>query len=177
VLESCVEVEIGGAKALDCINRKLKREADRVTALKNIPPADAKTQDIHLGIVNVPAVKQQYGPNFGNSSCPSVPREPSRRRSVRPDVAASRSFLLPAVTRAKPIYGTWRESLVTPAQGPRELLLAHSRRPHAFLVGLVIKTVVATEENTIKEVVEEASNRWPSTRRRLKSPAAAFPMG
>jgi len=75
VLESCVEVEIGGAKALDCINRKLKREADRVTALKNIPPADAKTQDIHLGIVNVPAVKQQYGPNFGNSV---VPFRPSR---------------------------------------------------------------------------------------------------
>ena len=75
VLESCVEVEIGGAKALDCINRKLKREADRVTPLKNIPPADAKTQDIHLGIVNVPAVKQQYGPNFGNSV---VPFRPSR---------------------------------------------------------------------------------------------------
>ena len=74
-VESCVEVEIGGAKALDCINRKLKREADKVAPVKNLPPVDARSQDIHLGIVNVPAVKQQYGPNFGTSA---VPYRPSR---------------------------------------------------------------------------------------------------
>lgn len=74
-VESCVEVEIGGAKALDCINRKLKREADKVAPVKNLPPVDATSQDIHLGIVNAPAVKQQYGPNFGTSA---VPYRPSR---------------------------------------------------------------------------------------------------
>lgn len=74
-VESCVEVEIDGAKALDCINRKLKREADKVAPVKNLPPVDATSQDIHLGIVNAPAVKQQYGPNFGTSA---VPYRPSR---------------------------------------------------------------------------------------------------
>lgn len=74
-IESCVEVEIGGSKAFDCINRRLKRQADKVAPLKNLPPADARSQDIHLGIVNTPAVKQQYGPNFGNSV---VPYRPSR---------------------------------------------------------------------------------------------------
>ncbi|WP_229309046.1 hypothetical protein [Hyphomicrobium album] len=74
-VESCVEVEIGGAKALDCINRKLKRDAEKVAPVKNLPPVDATSQDIHLGIVNAPAVKQQYGPNFGNSA---VPYRPSR---------------------------------------------------------------------------------------------------
>jgi hypothetical protein len=72
-VESCVEVEIGGAKALDCINRKLKREADKVAPVKNLPPVDATSQDIHLGIVNAPAVKQQYGPSFGNSVAPYRP--------------------------------------------------------------------------------------------------------
>lgn len=71
--ESCVEVDIGGSKALDCINRKLKKETDRVRPLPNLPPVDARSQDIHLGIVNGPAVQQQYGPNFGKSVIPYRP--------------------------------------------------------------------------------------------------------
>lgn len=71
--ESCVEVDIGGAKALDCINRKLKKETDRVKPIPNLPPVDARSQDIHLGIVNSPAVQQQYGPNFGKSVIPYRP--------------------------------------------------------------------------------------------------------
>lgn len=74
--ESCVEVDIGGSKALDCINRKLKKDAERVSPLPNIPPADARTQDIHLGIINSPAVQQQYGPNFGKSVVPFRPPAP-----------------------------------------------------------------------------------------------------
>ena len=72
-VESCVEVEIDGAKALDCINRRLKGDVDRVNPVPNIPPIDARSQDIHLGIVNVPAVQQQYGPNFGQSVVPYRP--------------------------------------------------------------------------------------------------------
>jgi hypothetical protein len=72
-VESCVEVEIGGSKALDCINRKLKRDAEKVAPMKNLPPVDATSQDIHLGIVNTPAIKQQYGPNFGKSVVPYRP--------------------------------------------------------------------------------------------------------
>ena len=45
-VESCVEVEIGGSKALDCINRRLKRQANKVTPMKNLPPVDARSQDI-----------------------------------------------------------------------------------------------------------------------------------
>lgn len=71
--ESCVEVDIAGSKALDCINRKLKKETERVNPLPNIPPADARSQDLHLGIVNTPAVQQQYGPNFGKSVVPYRP--------------------------------------------------------------------------------------------------------
>ncbi len=72
-LESCVEVEIDGAKALDCLNRRLKGEAARVNPIPNLPPIDARSQDIHLGIVNGPAVRQQYGPNFGQSVVPYRP--------------------------------------------------------------------------------------------------------
>jgi hypothetical protein len=72
-VESCVEVEIDGAKALDCINRRLKGNVDRVNPVPNIPPIDARSQDIHLGIVNGPAVQQQYGPNFGQSVVPYRP--------------------------------------------------------------------------------------------------------
>ncbi len=74
--ESCVEVEIDGSKALDCLNRRLKGDVDRVNPVPNIPPIDARSQDIHLGIVNAPAVQQQYGPNFGHSVVPYRPSAP-----------------------------------------------------------------------------------------------------
>lgn len=74
--ENCVEVEIGGSKALDCINRRLKRETDRIHPVPNIPPNDARSQDPHLGIVNTPALQQQYGPNFGHSVTPYRPPAP-----------------------------------------------------------------------------------------------------
>ena len=74
--ENCVEVEIGGDKVFNCLNDKLKRQADRVIPLPNIPPIDSHSSDIHLGIANMPAVKQQYGRNFGNSVIPYRPSPP-----------------------------------------------------------------------------------------------------
>lgn len=71
--ESCVEVEIGTAKAYDCLNTRLKQQAERVKPVPNIPPIDAKSPDIELGIVNMPAVRQQYGRNFGVSVYPYRP--------------------------------------------------------------------------------------------------------
>jgi hypothetical protein len=74
--EHCVEVEIGNDKAYNCLNEKLKRETDRTVPLPNIPPLDAKSSDTKIGIVNVPAVKQQYGKNFGKSVIPYRPSKP-----------------------------------------------------------------------------------------------------
>jgi hypothetical protein len=35
-----------------------------------LPPIDARSSDTKLGIVNIPAVQQQYGSNFGRSVVP-----------------------------------------------------------------------------------------------------------
>lgn len=74
--DHCVEVEIGNDKAFNCLNSKLKRQTDRVVPVPNIPPIDATSPDLKLGIVNVPAVKQQYGKNFGKSAIPYRPAPP-----------------------------------------------------------------------------------------------------
>lgn len=74
--ENCVEVEIAGSKALDCINRRLKRDTDRIRPVPNIPPSDARSPDPHLGIFNAPALQQQYGSSFGHSVVPYRPPAP-----------------------------------------------------------------------------------------------------
>jgi hypothetical protein len=74
--ENCVEVEIGGDKVFNCLNDKLKRQSERVIPLPNIAPIDSHSSDIKLGIANMPAVKQQYGRNFGNSVIPYRPSPP-----------------------------------------------------------------------------------------------------
>lgn len=71
--ERCVEVEIGGSSSFGCLNQKLKREVDRVNPTPNLPPVDAHSPDTHIGVVNVPAVQQQYGSNFGKSVIPFRP--------------------------------------------------------------------------------------------------------
>src|SRR5262245_20941625 len=57
-IERCVEVEIGSSRSMDCINQKLKKEVDKVSPSLNLPPIDARSQDLKVGIVNVPAVQQ-----------------------------------------------------------------------------------------------------------------------
>lgn len=71
--EHCVEVEIGNDKVYDCLNSKLRGEAKRVVPLPNIPPIGSSSSDLKLGIVNIPAVKQQYGKNYGKSAIPYRP--------------------------------------------------------------------------------------------------------
>ncbi|MDQ8728075.1 hypothetical protein [Bradyrhizobium sp. LHD-71] len=75
--ETCVEVEIGSSRAFNCLNQKLRRQVDRVNPSMNIPPVDARSQDIRVGVVNMPAVQQQYGRNFGVSVIPYRPSLPT----------------------------------------------------------------------------------------------------
>ena len=75
--DRCVEVEIGSSRSMDCLNQKLRKEVDRVNPSLNLPPLDAKSQGLKVGIVNMPAVQQQYGRNFGVSAVPFRPAPPA----------------------------------------------------------------------------------------------------
>ncbi|WP_235999903.1 hypothetical protein [Bradyrhizobium uaiense] len=67
----------GDAASLGCINERLKKQVDQVNPpVTNTPPIDAKSQDLKVGVVNVPAVQQQYGRNFGVSAFPYRPPAP-----------------------------------------------------------------------------------------------------
>jgi hypothetical protein len=75
--ERCVDVVIGSEKSFGCLNEKLKLQVDRVNPpVTNTPPLDARSQDIKVGVVNVPAVQEQYGRNFGVSAFPFRPPPP-----------------------------------------------------------------------------------------------------
>jgi hypothetical protein len=74
--ERCIDVEIGTDRAFGCLNQQLKREVDRVSPSLNTPPIDARSPDVRVGNVNEPAVRQQYGPNFGRSVHPFRPAPP-----------------------------------------------------------------------------------------------------
>ncbi|WP_245286398.1 hypothetical protein [Bradyrhizobium sp. ARR65] len=75
--ERCVDVVIGSEKSFGCMNEKLKRQVDRVNPpVLNVPPIDARSSDLKVGTVNVPAVQQQYGRNFGVSAFPYRPPPP-----------------------------------------------------------------------------------------------------
>ena len=71
--ERCIEVEIGGDRALGCLNQQLRREVDRVNPSLNLPSLDARSPDVRVGNVNEAAVRQQYGPNYGRSVYPFRP--------------------------------------------------------------------------------------------------------
>ncbi|RED35195.1 hypothetical protein BJ123_10939 [Rhodopseudomonas thermotolerans] len=75
-IERCVEVEIGGANALGCLNQKLQREVAKVNPTINLPPLDARSADVRIGNVNEAAVRQQYGANYGQSVVPFRPPAP-----------------------------------------------------------------------------------------------------
>ena len=67
----------GDAASLGCINERLKKQVDQVNPpVTNTPPIDAKSSDLKVGVVNVPAVQQQYGRNFGISAIPYRPAAP-----------------------------------------------------------------------------------------------------
>jgi len=72
----CVDIQIGETRAYDCINMKLRQQVDRINPSLNIPPVDARSPDIRVGVVNMPAVQLQYGRNFGVSVRPYRPAPP-----------------------------------------------------------------------------------------------------
>lgn len=74
--ERCADVATGNDRSLGCLNQTLKRKVDEVNPVLNIPPIDAKSSDLKVGTVNVPAVQQQYGQNFGHSVIPFRPPPP-----------------------------------------------------------------------------------------------------
>ncbi len=74
--ERCVDVEIAGSRSFSCLNQELKRQADQINPSVNVAPIDARSPDIQVGVVNVPAVQQQYGQNFGRSVIPYRPAPP-----------------------------------------------------------------------------------------------------
>jgi T5SS/PEP-CTERM-associated repeat protein len=62
--------------SLGCINQRLGKTVEQVNPSLNLPPLDASSQDIKVGVVNVPGVQQQYGKNFGHSVIPYRPPPP-----------------------------------------------------------------------------------------------------
>jgi len=80
--ERCVDVIIGSETSFGCLNERLKQQVNRVNPpVTNTPPIDAKSQDVKVGVVNVPAVQEQFGKNFGVSAFPfRPPRQSFRRR-------------------------------------------------------------------------------------------------
>lgn len=74
--QPCVDSQADGNRSYNCLNQKLRREVDRVNPSVNLPPVDARSPDIRVGVVNMPAVKQQYGRNYGISVIPYRPGAP-----------------------------------------------------------------------------------------------------
>jgi hypothetical protein len=76
-VERCVDVTIGHEDSLGCMNEELRQQVDKVNPpVLNTPPIDAGSQDLKVGTVNIPAVQQQYGKNFGVSAVPFRPPPP-----------------------------------------------------------------------------------------------------
>jgi hypothetical protein len=75
--DRCVGVEIGSSHAYDCLNRRLREQVDRANPYLPTAPLGANSQDLKVGTVNIPAVQQQYGKNFGISVIPFRPPPPT----------------------------------------------------------------------------------------------------
>jgi hypothetical protein len=52
------------------LNRQLQEQVNGVKPAVPTAPLNASSTDIKVGTVNMSAVKQQYGPNFGVSVVP-----------------------------------------------------------------------------------------------------------
>ncbi len=63
-------------RALEQLNKQLRRKVDETNPSLNLPPIDARSPDLKTGIVNIPALQQQYGKNFGRSVIPYRPGPP-----------------------------------------------------------------------------------------------------
>jgi hypothetical protein len=74
--QTCVDVEIGGEHSFGCLNEKLKRKVDQVNPVMNVPPVDAHSPSTEIGLFNDPALREQYGQNYGKSVMPYRPAAP-----------------------------------------------------------------------------------------------------
>jgi hypothetical protein len=72
-VQRCVDVQIGGDSAFGCLNEKLRREVDKVNPSLNLPPIDARSSDVRVGLGNEASVRQQLGRNYGHSITPYRP--------------------------------------------------------------------------------------------------------
>lgn len=74
----CTGAESGSTPSFDCLNQKFKQQVDQINSNQTVPtaPLDARSPDIKIGVVNTPAVAQQYGKNFGVSVVPYRPPPP-----------------------------------------------------------------------------------------------------
>lgn len=72
-VQRCVDVQIGGDNAFGCLNEKLRREVDKVNPSLNLPPIDARSSDVRVGLGNEASVRQQLGSNYGRSITPYRP--------------------------------------------------------------------------------------------------------
>jgi hypothetical protein len=73
----CSKLAAGSKENLDCLNRRLKQDVDHVNAPTIGAPLGAASPDTKIGIVNLPAVQQQYGQNYGHSVVPFRPPAPT----------------------------------------------------------------------------------------------------
>jgi hypothetical protein len=73
-VDGCLEVEINGQRSYDCTNRKLEEKAKSIPGQGNIPPVNAQSNDVKLGIQNETAIRQQFGQNYGVSIYPYRPK-------------------------------------------------------------------------------------------------------
>jgi hypothetical protein len=69
----CGNIQPGSARSFNCLNRQLQQQVDNVNPATPSAPFSASSTDIKVGTVNMSAVKQQYGQNFGVSAIPYRP--------------------------------------------------------------------------------------------------------
>jgi hypothetical protein len=75
--ESCGTAASGGSsQSLNCLNQQLKQKVDEVNPASVGAPLNAASPDTKIGIQNLPAVQQQFGPNYGRSVVPYRPAAP-----------------------------------------------------------------------------------------------------
>jgi hypothetical protein len=70
---ACGNIQPGSSRSFNCLNRQLQQQVNNVNPVTPSAPLSAGSTDIKVGIVNMSAVKQQYGQNFGVSAIPYRP--------------------------------------------------------------------------------------------------------
>lgn len=74
--EGCNKAPSGSSQNLNCLNQQLKQQVDQINPPSIEAPLNAGSSDTKIGIVNLPAVQQQYGKNYGRSIYPYRPPAP-----------------------------------------------------------------------------------------------------